>query len=223
MNRDVRRFLCAAALVAPAVYLCLAVSCAPSAHTVAGAGQSSAGTPQPAGGAPPLVIDEDDLLLLDDPAPKAAAAPPAKVADNFACLVCHINYRDEPLARTHAEARVGCADCHGESTEHKNDEDNTTPPDVMFPADRIDALCDGCHDTHDAPAVKVIQLWLERCKDKKDPADLVCTDCHGTHRLARRSVRWDRNTRALIRDDPPAEQAPDAGPDHREPAPDLRD
>jgi hypothetical protein len=149
------------------------------------------------GGPPPLVIDEDSPLLLEEPS-EVEALPAEAIAKNSPCYVCHVNYQAEPLALQHAKAEVGCVDCHGESFPHRNDENNTTPPDTMYPADKIDASCQECHDTHDAPAKDVIALWLERHPGKKDAGSIVCTDCHGEHRLTLRTVRWDKKTGKLL-------------------------
>lgn len=153
------------------------------------------------GGPPPLVIDREAPLLLDERAEtgESGSEPtPQAVADNSACFVCHANYEDEPLAHQHARAGIGCVDCHGESHPHRNDENNITPPDIMYPAERIDPSCRECHATHDVPATEVIALWLNRCSAKKDPKNILCTDCHGEHRLKVRTVRWDKKTRKLI-------------------------
>jgi hypothetical protein len=131
----------------------------------------------------------------------AKAAPPARhrpPADNSACFVCHANYEEESMAVVHAKAGTGCVDCHGPSLAHRNDEDNVTPPDVIYAAAKIDGACRKCHDQHDAPATKVIACWQQRSAGVKDPAQLVCTDCHGEHRLAVRTVRWDKTTRKLL-------------------------
>ena len=146
-------------------------------------------------GPPPLVVGKDAPTLPDEPAPKK---PAGKVADNSACFVCHANYKEEPLAVQHAAKSVGCASCHGTSDAHTNDENNTTPPETMYPTDRIDPACGKCHRTHDAPAAEVIARWRARCATKTDPKSLVCTDCHGRHRLRLRTVRWDKRTRKLL-------------------------
>jgi hypothetical protein len=146
---------------------------------------------------PPLVVDENAPLLLDGVDPAAGSH---EMADNSACFVCHVNYDEEPFALWHAKADVGCVKCHGDSFAHRNDEDNTTPPDKMYPADRIERLCDKCHETHDAPAARVITRWQKRCPEKTDPSTIVCTDCHGQHRLAVRTVKWNKKTGELIKD-----------------------
>lgn len=148
---------------------------------------------------PPLVVDPSAPLLLDDaPAQKPPASAAGPKADNEACFVCHANYREEPLVVEHAKQNVGCVKCHGPSLKHRNDENNTTPPDVMFPLDAIDDACAECHDEHIAPAVKVIARWQERCPQKTQPDSIACTDCHGNHRLALRSVRWNKKTGELL-------------------------
>ena len=150
-------------------------------------------------GLPPLVIDRGTPLLLDEPPEEDPfAVPSGPIADNQSCFVCHTNYEEEEFADVHAKANVGCIKCHGASFDHRNDENNITPPDVMFDAKKMKKNCEQCHDTHDAPAMKVIVRWQERCPSKTDPKDLLCTDCHGMHRLAFRTVQWDKKTGELI-------------------------
>jgi hypothetical protein len=153
------------------------------------------------GGPPALVIDQDAPLLLDEPGETerpAVAAAPASLGENTACFVCHANYQAEPLAKQHAGADVGCVSCHGLSYAHRNDENNTTPPDVMYPRNGIDPACRKCHASHDVPAGKIVTLWLQRFPDKTDAQSIVCTDCHGDHRLKVRTVRWDKKTGKLL-------------------------
>jgi hypothetical protein len=132
------------------------------------------------------------------PAAKAAAPAGRRTADNGPCFVCHANYEEEPLAVCHAKQGTGCMDCHGPSLAHRNDEGNVTPPDIIYPAARIDAACKKCHEEHNAPAARVIARWQERCPAKTKPAQIVCTDCHGEHRLKLRTVRWDKESRKLL-------------------------
>ena len=151
--------------------------------------------------------------LLDDAKkrPKDAKPVAPSVAENAACFVCHDNFQEEELVTQHAVGDTGCVDCHGKSYAHRNDENNTTPPDVMFPRDKIEASCVDCHDTHDAPASKVIARLRERMPRISETQNLVCTDCHGHHKLAHRTVVWDRATRKLLtgKQDAPA---PKTGP-----------
>lgn len=152
------------------------------------------------GGLPPLKVDRSAPLLLEEsPAESPLAKARGPVADNSACYVCHANYEEEEMVVQHALEEVGCIDCHGPSYDHRDDEDNVTPPDVMYAPDKIEAACQECHDTHDAPAVKIIRRWQERAATKDDPDKLVCTDCHGRHRLKSRTVRWNKTTGELIR------------------------
>lgn len=151
-------------------------------------------------GPPPLKVDRDaPLLLMDAPAEKQPAkAGAGPKADNSACYVCHTNYDGEELVEQHRIANVGCVKCHGESTAHRNDENNITPPDVMFPMEAIDPACMKCHETHDAPARKVLARLAERTPGKKKPDEVVCTDCHGHHRAKLRTVVWDKKTGKLL-------------------------
>ena len=164
------------------------------------------------GGLPPLKVDRGAPLLLDESAPKSRPKPKGPVADNQACFVCHTNYQDEPMAAVHADNNVGCVKCHGESIPHRNDENNTTPPGTMFPPDKIELNCITCHDTHDAPAKKVLALWKERSAKSLVPGEVLCTDCHGEHRLSLRSVRWDKATGRLLTGAKPTTQPAAAGP-----------
>jgi hypothetical protein len=181
-------------------------------------------------GPPPLVVDTSEPLLLDEPTEEQAAIAATEAATgNMACFVCHANYRGELLADSHTKANVGCVNCHGDSFAHRNDENNTTPPETMYPAERIDPFCQGCHDAHDISARKIIAAWTkqkankpdvtcEGCHEdddvppkkvvtrwkelninKSDPAAIVCTDCHGDHRIKVRTVIWDKETGKLLR------------------------
>jgi hypothetical protein len=148
---------------------------------------------------PALKMDQDAPLLLDEPPAKKDATPPTgPVADNTACYVCHTNYQEESMVVEHAKVNVGCVNCHGQSFDHRNDEDNITPPDIMYPTAKIDPGCQKCHEQHDVAATLVIDRWQQRCPAKTNPKDIVCTDCHGEHRLKSRTVRWNKETRTLI-------------------------
>lgn len=127
---------------------------------------------------------------------KRAAVEPA---DNSYCLVCHSNLKREHLADTHRKAGVGCATCHGESDKHSSDEDNITPPDIMYPREKVNSACSACH----APAAlaRADRKAVKVRHSAKQVGKKTCLDCHSTHRLPVRTRRWDRNTRQLIKDD----------------------
>ncbi|NQU24130.1 MAG: hypothetical protein HQ567_22840 [Candidatus Nealsonbacteria bacterium] len=144
--------------------------------------------------APPLSLEG----YLDEKLPDAPTGQPKMKVDNQACYVCHDNYKEEELVICHGVEEVGCIDCHGKSYDHRDDEDNVTPPEVMYPREKIAACCAECHTEHDVSAAKVIARWQEHGLTETDPAKLVCTDCHFQHRLKRRMVRWDKRTGKLL-------------------------
>ena len=149
--------------------------------------------------APPLLkVDRSKPLMLKEAPRTSESLDDRPVADNEPCLVCHDDFREELLAKEHAKANVGCVKCHGNSAAHRDDEDNTTPPDVMFLPKKIDAACQICHEEHVASARKVIARWQERCPQKTDPLSLICVDCHGAHRRPFRTVEWDKATGKLL-------------------------
>ena len=96
-------------------------------------------------------------------------------ADNYYCYVCHADFEEEPLALIHQEKDVGCADCHGSCLPHRSDEDNITPPDVMYRRGEVYAACLRCHKRHEAKEIST---------ERPLPENPVCTDCHGTHRTS---------------------------------------
>jgi len=138
--------------------------------------------------------------VAGEPAGNAAGAPKkAKVdpADNSYCLVCHANYEDEKLTKSHVPAAVGCEKCHGPSVKHSGDEDGLTPPDKMYAHAAVTAMCMECHEK---PAL----LKRDDHKDffKANEPDEGCNDCHGEHhRLENRTRVWDKKTGKLMKDD----------------------
>jgi hypothetical protein len=125
-----------------------------------------------------------DLLLLDD----EPETKPAEGADNSRCHVCHINFSAEKLAATHAKAGVGCAKCHGPSDAHIDDESwasggKGTPPDIMYPAAKINRFCITCHELNPRDPDR-------KCTFPGPSGKKVCTDCHGQHRLKTRKCKW---------------------------------
>ncbi len=147
---------------------------------------------------PPLELDEAEPLRLDSVIKPGPPATSKQTADNGACLVCHANFRKESLAATHASNAVGCSSCHGLSTAHRNDEANIIPPDHMFAVESIDSSCSRCHVGHDVEPRAVVKRFLEKSPTQTEMKSLVCTSCHGEHRMAVRTVRWDRKTGKLV-------------------------
>ena len=137
---------------------------------------------------------EEPLLLLDDDPAESLPLPKGPVADNSRCHVCHINYQSERLAVRHARANVGCEKCHGRSDKHCGDEDNITPPEIMYPRARIKPACMACHPRKKIDIPKHKPLFAAGSRK-------CCTDCHGSHRLSHRTRRWNKTTGKLIADD----------------------
>ncbi len=102
---------------------------------------------------------------------------------NAACYVCHTTFVREELVTQHLPDKVDCVKCHGTSEKHANDENiGATKPDILYKKGEVDAMCKKCHDTHDAPAQKVVARFVER---KLQGDAFICTDCHGTHKIDR--------------------------------------
>jgi hypothetical protein len=142
-------------------------------------------------------IEQEPLLLLEDGNDEDELAPPdGPVADNSRCHVCHINYADEELAVIHARANVGCEQCHGACDAHCSDEDNITPPDIMYPLENINSSCMVCHPKDEIDIEEHEHILTGTATEKK-----YCTDCHGEHRLGYRTRKWDRATGELLQDD----------------------
>jgi len=143
----------------------------------------------------PHTSSEPLLLLEEDETAEDTAPPTGPVADNSRCYVCHINYEDEELAVVHARANISCEQCHGPSDAHCGDEDNITPPDIMYPAAKINPFCMGCHPKEkiDIPAHKLILASANTGRK-------YCINCHGKHRLGYRTRKWDKATGKLITD-----------------------
>ena len=127
----------------------------------------------------------------------AGGRPPA---DNNRCFVCHANYAGEKLAARHARGGVGCETCHGPSDDHCQDEANLTPPSILFARAKIASACMTCHAEAKLKKVSQHQEVFSATQEEIALGKVwTCTDCHGKHRLQRRTVRWDKTTRALIK------------------------
>ncbi|HCO95698.1 MAG TPA: hypothetical protein DIU00_17420 [Phycisphaerales bacterium] len=125
---------------------------------------------------------------------------------NIFCSACHYGFDDEELARTHELAGIGCERCHGESERHRSDEDNVTPPEIMYPKAKINPTCMMCHPRHEISQVASHKALLAGAKTVFDPADeddnqIYCTDCHAKdHRINVRNIRWNKQTGELLKD-----------------------
>lgn len=118
-----------------------------------------------------------------------------ELASNESCFVCHINYADEKLAVRHLKKGITCRKCHGDSEDHCEDENHLTPPDVLYPRERIAPACMKCHAKQKLARKSEHKAVLAAPTTAKK----ICTDCHGkSHRLDKRTVRWDKKTRKLL-------------------------
>ncbi|MCC6858142.1 MAG: hypothetical protein IT158_06270 [Bryobacterales bacterium] len=110
------------------------------------------------------------LLLL------AALAPLRGQSPSQACSFCHLKIYLDCQRTGHEKHRVACQGCHGQSTGHRNAEDNSVKPDRLFTPAASPGLCMGCH-----PGVPF--------KNRPHAAALArgrgpgCTTCHGAHGL----------------------------------------
>ncbi len=123
---------------------------------------------------------------------KSSSIKETASADNSFCLDCHLNYKDEPLAKNHLSAEIGCTKCHGDSFAHAGDENATIAPDKIYSRMKINKSCMECHD-QDSIDKNCTQGISTKAKNRK-----VCTDCHGKHRLIERERKWDKETGKLI-------------------------
>ena len=126
------------------------------------------------------------------------------VANDF-CSACHYGFDDEELARTHRLVGIGCERCHGESERHRSDEDNVTPPEIMYPKARINPTCMMCHPRHEIQHVASHEPLLAGAKTIFDPSSkdadskIYCTTCHAKeHRINVRTIRWNKATGELL-------------------------
>lgn len=177
------------------------------AVTFSGCAQPSKDEDSRTNALPPLLVDKNAPLLLDEP---LLSVEPTEIekhttqadAKNATCFVCHANYAEESLAQKHAKADIACSHCHGESLAHKNDENHTTPPDKMYPADEIDPACQKCHKSHDVQPANVVRRWKENIGDER--TDVSCKVCHEGHDVPAAAVvlKWQKQTGQKEQTDP---------------------
>ena len=124
---------------------------------------------------------------------------------NVFCSACHYGFDDEELAATHRKAGIGCERCHGESERHRSDEENVTPPEIMYPVAKINPTCMMCHPRHEIKHNPAHGILLAGAKtifdsDSEDAGpQMYCTTCHAKeHRINVRTIRWDKATGELL-------------------------
>ena len=140
----------------------------------------------------------DDSTLIQSTEQKAKKE--IFVANQF-CAACHYGFGNEELARTHERAGIGCERCHGESEQHRSDERNLTPPELMYTKERINPTCMMCHPRAEIKHVSHHQALLSGAETifDKSSKKINCTDCHATdHRINVRTIRWDKTTGELL-------------------------
>jgi len=76
-----------------------------------------------------------------------------------------------------------------------------TAPSIMYPREKINPFCMGCHPKDKMPAARHAAFLAGTAKET------YCTDCHGKHRLAQRKCKWKQVWHGL-RGPPLQRQAP---------------
>jgi len=123
------------------------------------------------------------------------------------CEACHADFGDEKFALDHELMGIGCERCHGESERHRSDEDNITPPEIMYPRAKINPTCMMCHPRQDIDHVEQHDVILagadtifDEPANSEAKEEKVCTDCHATgHRMKVRTIRWNKMTGEIIK------------------------
>ena len=135
----------------------------------------------------------------------AGGEPAASFVANPFCKACHVDFDEEPLVVVHKVAGIGCERCHGESLRHRSDEANVTPPELMYPKERINPTCMMCHPRHEIQRAEshgpILQANLSvlETPSTDEQAPTQCTDCHGRgHHMQVRTIHWDKCTGKLL-------------------------
>jgi hypothetical protein len=110
--------------------------------------------------------------------------------NNSLCLVCHLDFDEEPITTDHLRKGITCAHCHGNSTAHMHDETMMTSPDILHGRSEVKAMCRHCHQTHRNP--QAVEMFRKKWRGRKREngrsitVESTCTDCHGMHTIPRR-------------------------------------
>jgi hypothetical protein len=144
--------------------------------------------------------DDSTLKQAKEQSTEQEAHKEIFVANEF-CSACHYAFGDEKLARTHERAGIGCERCHGESERHRSDEDNITPPEIMYPKEKINPTCMMCHPRNEIKHESRHDLLLAGAETifDKSSNQKNCTDCHAKdHRINVRTIRWNKATGEIL-------------------------
>jgi hypothetical protein len=150
----------------------------------------------------------------DSNEPKAADDYYSRPAEAFVanpfCRACHLDFDEDELALNHEIAGIGCERCHGESLRHRSDEANITPPQLMYPKERINPTCMMCHPRHEIQHQEehrpILEAGLSIFEDEEGAGDdpdarKYCIDCHGPHhRMKVRTIRWNKATGEVLKE-----------------------
>jgi len=150
------------------------------------------------------VDEQAEDASVEKPVSEEPAQEKTFTANQF-CAACHYAFGEEELALAHEQVGIGCERCHGESERHRSDEDNATPPEIMFPKDKINPTCMMCHPRHAIEHVPSHNLLLAGAKTIFDSdsdaaaSPMYCTTCHAKdHRINVRTIRWNKATGELL-------------------------
>jgi hypothetical protein len=131
--------------------------------------------------------------------------PPSSFVANPFCEACHADFAEEELVSQHKLFGIGCERCHGESLRHRSDEANVTPPEIMYPKEKINPACMMCHPRYDIDyladhrPIMEAGLSIFDAQPSGPNGKNYCTDCHGLkHRMNTRTIHWDKSTGALL-------------------------
>jgi hypothetical protein len=202
MNVTRRQVVIVAGLIASSLLIVLAASCSLEKRAIDDSGQNHIEERSDEQQVAPGVVSRASSPRFEGGTPSTRVV---FVANQF-CSACHYGFGDEELARTHELAGIGCERCHGESERHRSDENNITPPEIMYPKAKINPTCMMCHPRHEIRDVASHKTLLAGAKTVFDSADeganqMYCTDCHAKdHRINVRTIRWNKETGELIKE-----------------------
>lgn len=139
------------------------------------------------------LVAATSLWAADATAAKSARPGKPAQADNSLCYVCHLTLQNEQITASHMAEGIGCANCHGTSSDHMHDEMLTSKPDMLYGRKQVAAMCSKCHEKPHEDKTREMRAFLDKWRGHDRPNGRVitdasiCTDCHGTHVLAKRT------------------------------------